>query len=188
MAQDWDIKPRGQDCHACQAPFEDQHLIYSSLVFGDEGYARQDCCEACWLAKTAQNPERYSAWKGIYRKPPPPAEETLKKETAESLLRKLVEDQNPARRNVIFILAVMLERKKVLIERAVQVQDGTMTRAYEHRHSGEAFLIVDPRLSLDQLESVQRDVAELLGGQPGAEAPPATEAPPAAVPAEPQTL
>lgn len=184
MSQDWDIKSRAEACGACQAPFTDRQVYFSRLVFGAEGYAREDYCAGCWNARSADG-SRYSAWQGVFRSPPPPAEEPLRKETAETLLRKLMEDQDPARRNVIFILAVMLERKKLLIERDVQVQDGQFTRVYEHRQSGETFVVQDPRLQLNELESVQREVAELLGAPAasspaGADAKAAVEVAPAA--------
>lgn len=163
MTQDWDIKPRAESCATCQAPFVDKHPYQSCLAFGEQGYARQDYCEPCWDGRPPDPDASHSAWRGIFRSPPPPEEEALKKETAESLLRKLIEEQNPARERVIFILAVMLERKKLLIERDVQLQNGATTRVYEHKHSGETFVIQDPHLNLNELGDVQQEVVELLG-------------------------
>lgn len=182
MAQDWDIKTRSEACDACEAEFADQQRYFSCLTFGGEGYARADYCEPCWSARPTDG-VRHSVWNAVFRTPPPPAAETLRKETAETLLRKLIEDHDPARRSVIYILAVMLERKRMLVERDVQVQDGAMTRIYEHRQTGETFVVHDPHLKLNELESVQREVAELLG------APDRTVAPaevPVEVPATPE--
>ena len=75
----------------------------------------------------------------------------------------------------------MLERKRILAERDIQTnENGTMVRVYEHRKTGETFLIPDPRLQLSQLEKVQEEVISMLGGPPKkAEASPAAGAPPA---------
>ena len=106
-------------------------------------------------------------WRGVFRLPPPPPEEPLKKENAESLLRRFMEEEDPAKENAIYILAVMLERKRLLLEQALQLrEDGTLIRVYEHRLTGESFLIPDPRLRLDEIESVQEEVAVLLGAKP----------------------
>lgn len=165
MAQDWDIKQRGEACCKCGTPFEDRQTYFSNLVFDEEGYTRADYCETCWPDK-AESTSPYSKWQGVFRMPPPEPEEALKKETAESLLRRLMEKEDESNRNVIYILAVMLERKRVLVERDVQTRDdGTMIRVYEHRKTGETFLISDPRLRLDQLEQVQQEVIEMLGGK-----------------------
>ena len=179
MAQDWDIKPRGERCEGCEKAFEDRQRYHSALVFGSAGYRRGDYCDACWPPTTADE-TLYSTWEGIFRVPPPKRQDPLQKETAESLLRKLMEEEDEAQINVVYILAVMLERKRILAEKDVQVhEDGTMMRLYEHKKTGESFLIPDPRLRLDQLEGVQVQVIEMLGGdrKQGEEAP--TEAPPA---------
>jgi len=173
MAQDWDIKPRSDTCAACQTPFADGQSYQSALVFGPEGYVRADYCDACWRQNDkARSP--YSTWRGVFHLPPPAAVEPLKKETAETLLRKLMESEDRSKINVIYILAVMLERKRILAERDIQNNDdGRMVRVYEHRQTGETFLVVDPRLRLDQIETVQQEVIAMLGGgqEPAAPAP-----------------
>jgi hypothetical protein len=165
MAQDWDIKSRSECCTACSTAFEDGQSYLSALLFGEAGYERADFCENCW-EKSEAVLSPYSSWQGTYRMPPPPGEtEPLKKETAESLLRKLIEDEDPQNEGVIYILAVMLERKKTLVEKDVTIDDnGTVHRVYEHRQTGETFLILDPQLKLDALEDVQTRVVEMLGG------------------------
>jgi hypothetical protein len=166
MIQDWDIKPRGQECHGCKTAFDDHQRCHSVLEFGQEGYSRGDYCGKCWEEK-AKVPSRFSAWSGIFKKPPPEAEEPLKKENAEELLRRLMETEDPSKRNVIYILAIMLERKRMLVEKDVKTRDdGVMIRVYEHRKTGETFLVPDPRLGFDQLTVVQQEVADMLGMSP----------------------
>jgi hypothetical protein len=164
MAQEWDIKPRSEECVACHRPFEERQPYFSALSWAAGAYARADYCGTCWPDRKPAGGAS-SFWQGVFRKPPPKPEEPLKKETAESLLRRLMETNDPARANVVYILAVMLERKRVLVERDVQVrEDGVMVRVYEHRHTGETVVVTDPRLALHQVETVQREVALLLGG------------------------
>jgi hypothetical protein len=165
MAQDWDIKPLGASCQACDRAFQDGAPYRSTLVFGEEGYRRADFCEACWTQD--RNPaDAVSTWQGVYRAPAPPPEEALKKETAESLLRRLMKTDDASRVNVIYILGVMLERKRILVERDVQIRDnGIKILVYEHRKTGETFLVPDPQLRLDELEHVQEEVVTMLGGK-----------------------
>lgn len=167
MSQEWDIKPRGEACSDCQKPFVDKQSYHALLAFvQDEGYARSDFCAECW-PKHEGKASPTSTWQGTFRMPPPPPEEALKKETAEGMLRRLMADEDETKINPIYILAVMLERKRVLIERDVQKrEDGTTIRVYEHRQSGETFLIPEPHLRLDELEHVQEEVVQLLGGKP----------------------
>jgi hypothetical protein len=164
MAQDWDIKLRGNACTVCSKAFEDHELCFSALVFGENGYQRNDYCSPCW-EKRENAGTLVSTWRGRYQSPPPKPEEPLKHETAESLLRRLMEDNDESKVNVMFILAVMLERKRILVEQSVQAHDEhRMVRVYEHRKTGETFLIPEPMLRLDQLEHVQAEVIAMLGG------------------------
>ena len=54
----------------------------------------------------------------------------------------------------------MLERKRLLKPMPSEDPD---VLVYEHAQSGETFLIPNPRLSLDQVPEVQREVSALLG-------------------------
>lgn len=164
--QEWEIKPRAIICKMCQQPFPDGRIYVSSLRLNGAEYERIDCCENCWKQNACQ--DAFSVWKGTFHAAPPPPPEVLKKETAESLLRKLIEKNEPEYRNAIFILAVMLERRRILAEKEVQKKDDRiMIRVYEHRKTGETFIVSDPLLSLDQLGHVQEEVAALLSGQEG---------------------
>lgn len=167
MAQDWNIRSRGDACRECGGAFADGDAYISALVLGAEGYVRADYHDACWENVRA-TVIPYSQWQGTYRVPPPEPEEPLKKETAESLLRRLIEDADEAHINVCFILAVMLERNRTFVERDVKRDEeaGLTTRVYEHRKTGETFLITDPHLRLDELESVQEEVIAMLEGGP----------------------
>jgi hypothetical protein len=102
----------------------------------------------------------------VYAAPPPPdRKETLKKETADELLRHLISLDDPAMKNVVYVLAVMLERSKILVERDAKEQpDRTIIRIYEHRRTGESFIVLDPRIRLENLGDVQSEVVALLSG------------------------
>ncbi len=166
MSQDWDIKPRGKECAACHQFYADRQAYYARLQFGKDGYERADFCEACW-AQEAQAQTNYSMWKGIYRLPPVEPDRTIKRETAETLLRQLIAENNPARRQVIYILCVMLERQRLLVEREVRSEpNGERLVVYEHRKTGESFVITDPQLKLTDLDQVQQEVLALLIGAP----------------------
>ena len=166
MAQEWNIKTRAEMCGKCETPFIDKQIYCGALIFGEEGYARQDFCEQCWASRD-EKIQPYSMWQSVFKMPPDKPEEALTKETTESLLRKMMEDNDPSQNNVRYILAVMLERKRVFIERDVQTNDAEeTTRIYEHRKTGETFVIPDPHLQLDQLEDTQEQVIIMLGGTP----------------------
>ena len=177
---DWNIQSRAHACQACSATFVDKQPYHTLLFDERQGYQRVDVCEACWAAQYSQGASDrkgfISHWQGVYAAPPVGEPEPIKKETAETLLRKLVEKQEPEHAAACYILAVMLERKRLLKVQSQLKQDGRRVFVYEQPKTGDLFTIPDPDLQLDQLEAVQRDVAHLL--EHGLETPaPETAAP-----------
>lgn len=110
--------------------------------------------------------EPFSLWDGVYLEPvKEERKEPLKKEDAGELLRRLITLDDPAMRNVVYVLAVMLERSKILVERdSKMLEDNTIRRVYEDRKNGDTFMIIDPRLRMENLSEVQQQVVSLLSG------------------------
>jgi hypothetical protein len=136
------------------------------LTEARSGYERLDVCEACWSAQYGQGAvDRkgfVSHWQGVYHAPPAAPPEAIQKESAETLLRKLVELGDPKHGPACYILAVMLERKRILKIKEQFRREGQRVFIYEHPKTGDIFTITDPDLQLNQLDAVQRDVADLL--------------------------
>jgi hypothetical protein len=167
MNSEWNIRSCADQCATCQKKFMDREMLMSRLRFMPDGYLREDFCSACWPTRSSGTGAEVSAWAAIWIAPEKKAPEALKKETAESLLREMMETDDLSRRNVIFILAVMLERRRILVEKEVKLQpDGQKIRVYEHKQTGECFVVTDPQLRLKEIECVQMEVMELLGIPP----------------------
>jgi hypothetical protein len=163
---EWDIQSRADACTGCRRPFADKEAYHTLLSLDGAGYARRDLCGGCFAGATRDGVISY--WQGEYKVPPPPPPEAIQKETAETLLRKLVESTDPSHAAARYILAVMLERKRILKHRdTVHEENGGELLVYEHGRTGESFTLPDPHLRLDQLAHVQEEVAALL--HPGAE-------------------
>lgn len=160
--QQWQIKIRATGCQQCGHVFQDQEAYFSQLVADTNDYARFDYCANCWEQSTAKE-KVISNWRGMFRLPLPPPPEPLKKEYAEQLLRQMLANPDPAMRNAIYILALLLERKRVIAEKEVLRQPAEqVVRVYEHRRTGEVFLIPDPCLAVSDIGKVQTEVASLF--------------------------
>ena len=171
---EWNIQSRAHACEACGQPFADQQPYHTLLLDEPAALRRSDVCEPCWQKQFAGDATRRSGfishWQGIYEAPPAHPVEAIQKETAETVLRKLIEQNDPRHAPAAYILAVMLERKRLLRVKEQITRDGRRIFIYEQPKTGDIFTIADPDLHLDQLEAVQRDVAQLLehGLQPPA--------------------
>jgi hypothetical protein len=159
MNQDWEIRKRSDLCTATQRPFEEGEFFYTALYREGDGFRREDVSEEAWAAR-GEEPRPFSFWRSKFEMPPPPPPEPLAKQDAESILRRLVDEQAEATRNARYILALMLERKRIL--KPMPSEDHSVM-VYEHATTGETFLIPNPQLRLEQVPEVQREVSALLG-------------------------
>jgi len=160
---EWNIQSRAHACEVCAQPFSDKQPYRTVLSEDGKELRRSDICEAC-AQKNGDLRTRagfISQWHGIFEVPPP-VTEAIQKDTAESLLRKLVEQNDSQHAPAAYILAVMLERKRILKVKEQIKRDGKRIFIYEQPKTGDIFTIADPDFRLDQLEAVQRDVAQLL--------------------------
>ena len=163
---EWNIQSRAHGCQACERAFEDQQAYHTLLFDEKQQFHRLDVCETCWRDQYSQGAgDRkgfISYWSGVYEAPPAAPPDPIAKENAESLLRKLIELNDPKYAAAAFILAVMLERKRLLKVKEQLVREGQRVFLYEQPKTGDLFTIPDPNLQLNQLDQVQKDVADLL--------------------------
>lgn len=167
MATDWEIKSRAHRCSVTDRQFADGETFYTLLFRVEEGFERLDLSVEAWKERDRERTP-FSSWKTKYELPPPPPPEALGRQTAEDLLRHYMSEADPRHGNVRYILALMLERKRMLKPIESREENGQRLLIYEHRQSGEVFVIPDPQLRLDQIGNVQEEVAALLAGPPAA--------------------
>jgi hypothetical protein len=161
MLPEWEIKARSRFCVRTDEPFADGDPIYTLLFRERAGFRREDVSEKAWQ-HAKEDAEPFSFWKSKYQAPEPSAPEQMPKESAEELLRKLITEDRPEHLNVRYVLAILLERKKTLKQVDLREAGGERILIYEHAKTGEVFIVGDPLLKLDQLDSVQGEVYALL--------------------------
>ncbi|HEV2691690.1 MAG TPA: hypothetical protein VG347_02225 [Verrucomicrobiae bacterium] len=161
---EWNIQSRAHICEICTQPFADKQPYRTVLFAEGSELRRSDICGACAerVGDTRLRKGFISQWNGTYEAPPAQPVDAIQKDTAETILRKLVELNDPRYAAAGYILAVMLERKRILRVKEQVKRDGKRIFIYEQPKTGDVFAIVDPELHLNQLEQVQHDVAALL--------------------------
>ncbi len=160
LPNEWAITHRADVCAVTHRPFVAGEYFYTLLYHSADGYRREDLSEEAWQNRN-ENIQPFSFWKSRYEPSPPKPPEPLPRENAEQLFRRLIGSENPPA-NACYVLAAMLERKRVL--KQVKTEESTNGRVliYEHGATGDVFIVPDPQLRLDELENVQNEVADLL--------------------------
>ena len=165
IAESWHVRSRGRECAATQRPFIDGETIITALFPDPEssGYLRRDYCVDGWATYQESGDAPFSFWRTKFSAPN--GNETanpVEKLSAEEILIRLVEEDEDHTENARFILAVMLERQKLLRETDNQHTPTGILRVYEHRKTGEVFIVKDPNIPLSDVEAVQQEVFILL--------------------------
>ncbi len=166
FAESWHVRSRSRECAATQRAFTNQETIVTAL-FPDpdsSGYLRRDYSLEAWNERPADAEKPFSFWKTTFSAPSGAAEteDPAEKLSPEELLARLIEEDEDHTENTRYILAVMLERKKLLRETDNQRTPNGILRVYEHRKTGEVFLVRDPDIPLAEVEAVQNEVFILL--------------------------
>ncbi len=160
LANEWAIKHRSDACSATQRPFAPGEYFYTLLFREAEGFRREDLTEEAWSNRN-ENIQPFSFWKARYEPAPAETPDTLGQENAEDLFRRLVAAEDPPA-NACYVLAVMLERKRILKQIKTEDSDEGRLLIYEHVATGDVFIVPDPKLHLDEIGSVQDEVSALL--------------------------
>lgn len=177
LAEPWHVRSRGRECAATQRPFVDGETIVTALFPDPEssGYVRRDYRTDGWTSYQETGAAPFSFWRTKYAAPS--SHETVnlaEKLSAEEILQRLVEEDEDHTENARFILAVMLERQKLLRETDHQRTPTGILRVYEHRKTGEVFIVKDPNIPLSDVEAVQNEVFILLENNGRSPEPPAS--------------
>jgi hypothetical protein len=160
LPDEWAIKHRGDACAVTHRPFAPGEYFYTLLFHDADGYRREDLSEEAWRNRN-ENIQPFSFWKSRYEPLLAPVAEPLPKENAEQLFRRLTASKNPPA-NACYVLAAMLERKRVLKQIKTEESANRRVLIYEHGRTGDVFIVPDPQLRLAELESVQNEVVQLL--------------------------
>ena len=165
LNESWHVRSRARNCAATDRPFTDGETIVTALFPDPEssGYLRRDYALEAWNERAGDAEAPFSFWRTTYAAPADHGDaDPVKKLSADELLARLVEEDEDHTENTRYILAVMLERQRVLRETDSQRTADGIIRVYENRKTGDIFIVRDPNIPLDQVEAVQMEVMVLL--------------------------
>ena len=164
LSEPWSIKSRAHICTVTEAHFTDEESFYTALFPDPEssGYIRKDFSLSGWDDRSEADQTPFSFWQSTYLVPVKTEEVQVSNESPEDLLRRLITEDEDHTENARYILAIMLERKKLLKEADSQTVSDGIIRIYEQRKTGEVFIIKDPNIALADISKVQDEIAQLL--------------------------
>jgi len=163
-----EIPRRSRHCRLKQEPFTPGMRYHSVLAEAEEGdLQRQDYCSQCWEA-VAQGPEKHgqSHWIGRVPHDKEEKEENLDRdERALVLLKEALQSDSDAAHDEAFVLALYLERRRLLARRKETIQQGYKFLLYEVLATEEMLAVKLIDLSKLSVAGLQRKISRKLNGQ-----------------------
>lgn len=163
MVENYSIKSRSHTCHLTGEAFQEEQPFIAAIFPDPEssGYLRQDYSLQGWEDREEAN-EPFSFWRSNYKAPVKEEKTEVTPQDPETLFVKLIEEDEEHTENARFVLAAMLERKKIIRETDTQQLPTGLLRIYENRKTGDIFIVKDPQIALTDVESIQEEVQQLL--------------------------
>ena len=162
MLENYTVQKAGTTCCACQKQFRAGQSYFSALREAgearEESFLREDYCPRCW--EDVPGEECFSFWKTQKRK----KRRTPRVNTAVvfDFFEKLAVSEQPDRREMRFVLALYLARRKALKFKEVRPNKGADVLFFRRTGAEETFEVEDPELSEEQIETATERLKSLF--------------------------
>ena len=161
MMQDWKLTRGAPACSRCDSEFEVGQVFFSALSEEADGaLVRQDFCTPCWheavedgffcFWKTRRAAQRRAIKIDVY--------------PVYRLFAGLQDDGTAQKKELRFVLALYLTRRKVLRMVGLSRQNGRELLEFQRPRAEETFRVENPRLNEDQVKAATRQLQELFQG------------------------
>lgn len=157
---DYQIQPNTRRCAATGRELKPGEKVYTVLLDESGKFIRQDYSSESWAGPP---PNAFSFWAGLV-----PASEASKRPRFDDDLladcfARLEGQTEPSRLSFRYVVALLLMRRKRLkFDEAKKVDDREVLCVRDVR-TGTQHQVVNPRLTEDEMASVQDEVFKVLG-------------------------
>lgn len=156
---EWELASSGGACTQCARPFADREDYWSALFRDADGFTRRDYCASCWSAgdKTA-----FSFWITRCSPKPAPPKRFVSDEVILEFFDRLSESDDPSKRKLRFIMAVLLLRKRLLKEKSRRRDEKGVFWVVESPTLEKTFEVRDEGLTEGEIADVLAEIGSVL--------------------------
>ena len=162
MAESWNVARSGLACAQCGSEFREGRTYFSALTEQGADFVRRDFCPPCW--QQAKGGSFFSFWET--RRLPAQRRPRIDTEVVLDFLRKLQEDEQPERKQMRFVLALYLVRRRVLKLAGVRREGDRHLLEFRRPRRQETLTVEDPHLSEEQIGTLTARLKELFQEEP----------------------
>lgn len=160
---DWNISKSTRRCSQCNKEFAESEIYFSILLDEPAGLVRQDFCSVCWTASSQPRANQLSFWKTEVPRADAPKKMFVDDAVIFDFFKRLEgEEEDAAKRNFRYILALMLMRKKLLKFKDVKRADGKEYIILRRSRTEEEHRVLNPSLTDEETEQVRIELSRIL--------------------------
>lgn len=158
MSEGWRLDRAHEACGACSAAFAPDEDLFSLLRFRAAELRRDDLCRACFDARDPAEDAFW--WRGKARR----SAHALRVDFDILLhaMARLAEDPRPERRDLAFLLALLLVRHRKLRLLRVEKRRGRETLILRKVRTTREFPVESRELTEEQRQKLSASLADLL--------------------------
>ncbi len=164
MGNEWEMPRPGEACAACRCEFATADAIQAYLFESPDGYERRDYCANC---RPPDEPFAVGSWQTHRPQPAAKHAQTFDRAAIRHFFEQLEDADTPERRQLRFVLALLLWRKKILKFDRSESDAGQEVWHFTSPPDGAAHAVVRPDLDEQQLERLGAQLEALLSGEVG---------------------
>jgi hypothetical protein len=159
---EYQIQPNTRRCAVTGRELQPGDKFYSVLLEEGGQFQRQDYSSEAWQGPP---PGAFSFWTGripanAENKPPPIDDDLLL-----DCLQRLEGEQEPARVNFRYVVALLLMRRKRVRFEEASTEDDQEFLVLRCIRTRQTYRVLNPRLTEEEMAAVQEEVLKVLGWQ-----------------------
>jgi len=164
VEEKWNLERPGDVCQGCGRTIGAGEEMMSALVFTGVEFERRNWCLACW--ENVRKEDLYSHWSTkVPEEEEKPKPRAVNLHVVETLFKQLLEEDDPAKEAMTFLLGIILVQKRVLKYREVRSEGEDRYMILGKPKSGKTFRVKDPGLDATELDRMGQDLKRVLEGE-----------------------
>ena len=163
---EWNISKKSKRCLSCDRGFLENDEFFSALFDKGDAFIRNDFCSDCW--DQCDKETVYSFWRSKVSESKEPPKTKININAIFDLFLKLENagDEDISKRNLRFVLALYLMRKRMLKLQSSKVVENREIMTFKAPNEKNDFELHNPNLDAEQIEQITNDV-KMLFDNPG---------------------
>lgn len=157
---EWKINKGSKGCISCNKEFCEEEDYYSALFDENNVFTRKDFCIVCWDAGKQEG--LFSFWKTKVPKKGKPVQKFVNNEVLFDMFVRLEGREEPNQRNLRYVLALYLIRKKIFKLKSFARENGEEFLTLHYPKEDKEFSVFNPNLKDEEIEAITAEMNQLL--------------------------